>query len=197
MNLKNKKNIIMELIILITIIASIFTIYYVYNELRNTVPTESESNIIKNYSKNRYIMIQKDLSELSKYEIPEPERIVNENSYYQYYITATDNYINTIDEVIEIAYDNNIEEVPLDKDILINYCNSFNDINSSYKLTCNYQNYTLKIKNTFYLNTIFTKEIKTKSFTLNKDVSNDDLLDKYLEELEKKEISYQEIEKIK
>ncbi len=193
--MKKKKNIILEIIILITIIASIFTIYYAYNELKNTSPNTSDSKYIENYSKNRYIKIKKDIESLSIYEIPEMEKIITEACKYDYFITATDNYINTIDERITVVFNQELEE-PINNDELINFCNSYDEINSNYKLTCSYRNYTLTINNTFYLKNIFNDEIKTKKYTISKDIKYEDKLDEYLENLEKKEIEFQDVPSI-
>lgn len=193
--MKKKKNIIIEIIILLTIIASIITIFYIIYEVNDTVPKESESNQIKNYSKDKHIKIIKDISNVSIYKVPEIEKIDNESSNYEYIITATDNYINTINEIIDIYYNEQIEE-PVDKDTLINYCNSYNEIANNYKLICTYSPNHLLLKNTFYLESITTDNIITKKYKIEKDFNYNDKLDEYLNKLKNNNINYNEITNI-
>jgi len=193
--MKKKKNIILELIILLTIIASIITIIYAYYQANDIAPKESESNMIINYSENRYFEIKKDLDVLNIYNIPENERIVTDNSTYNYYITATDGLITTIDERIIIEYDTYQEE-PLDENKINNFCNSYDEITDNYKLICRYQNNKITISNTFYLKNIFNDYIQTKKYKIKKDVNYNDPLNNYLETLDKNNISYSEISNI-
>lgn len=193
--MKKKKNIIIEIIILLTIIASIITIFYIIYEVNDTVPKESESNQIKNYSKDKHIKIIKDISNVSIYKVPEMEKIDNESSNYEYIITATDNYINTINEIIDIYYNEQIEEL-VDKDTLINYCNSYNEIANNYKLICTYSPNHLLLKNTFYLESITTNNIITKKYKIEKDFNYNDKLDEYLNKLKNNNINYNEITNI-
>ena len=80
--MKKKKNIILEIIILITIIASVFIVYYIYTKLSNVVPEASDSYKIVNYSQNKYLKYNKDINELSIYKIPEFDKVIAEQSKF-------------------------------------------------------------------------------------------------------------------
>ena len=190
-----KKGIFLEIIILITIIASIFIIYYVYKELTNITPENSNSNEIKNYSQNRKHKITKDISEISIYNIPELEYI-SEDSKYDYYINSTDGLVVSIDEEITIKYNpykDDLATEKLNETAIINYCNSYDEVTSDYILKCNYKNYILTINNTFKLKNIFTDEIKTKKLTIPVSIKYEDKLSELLKEYDEQEIEYQEI----
>ena len=193
-----KKGIFLEIVILITIIASIFTIYYIYKQLSNITPENSNSKDIINYSKNRKHKIQKNISETEIYKIPLKENIIEEDSTYDYYINSTDKLITSFNEEIVIYYhpfENRDENSAkrIDETILINYCNSFDDINSDYTLKCTYKNYKLIITTNYELKNVNSKEIKTKKFTIPVNLKYEDKLDELLKSFDEQGIKYQEI----
>lgn len=191
-----KKGIFLEIIIFITILASIFIIYYVYKELTSVTPENSNSNEIKNYSKDRKHKITKDITETSIYNIPESEYIT-EDSVYNYYINSTDGLIVSIDEEIIIKFNPYIDELTAEKlneTAIINYCNGYDEVTSDYILKCTYKNYTLNINNSFKLKNIFTDEIKTKKLTIPVSIKYEDRLDELLAKFDEQDIEYQEIQ---
>lgn len=194
--MKKKKNLIIEFIILITITISIGIIFYIYKQLSDIKPEESTTNEIPNYSLNKNVKIKKNLSDaLTTFNIPEQQFIIEDNSTYDFFIISTDNAINTISELITIEYD--IYNSEFNKDNLTNFCNSYNDIESSYRLTCKFEDKNIKISNFYYLNKIYTDKIKTHKYEFNFPVKNNDKLNEYLEELKKEQIQYEIVEDIK
>ena len=100
--MKKKKNIIVELIVLITIFASLFIVYYIYKELNDIKPKESDTSSVQNYSQTKIIKIEKDLNDaITTLNIPDLDSIVEGDldNRYDFFITATDNKINTISEI--------------------------------------------------------------------------------------------------
>jgi len=190
-----KKNIIIEVIVLITIIASIFIIYYIYKKLSDVVPPSSDSYKIVNYSKDKTIKYKKDLTEAFFYNFPETDKIIYESSSFEYYITATDNLINTITEVITLDYDTTNSEI--NKDQIINFCNSYDDIKSNYILKCTKQDNRLTIKNTYYLSKNYQETIKTRKYNISIPIKNGTKLDEYIEELNKSKIKFDYIQDFK
>jgi len=186
-----KKKLILELIILITIIISIVVIIFVYQELNSVTPKESTSNEITNYSENKYVKIEKKLDDITKFSLPAKEWIANDISSYTYYITSTDNIINTISEIIIVVYNSNLETgEALNKDQVTNFCNSYNDVNTDYQLKCTYSGNTLTIYNIIFRYKIFTDSIKTKKYTIDLPMKKDSKLDEYLESLDNNNIKY-------
>ncbi len=191
--MKKKKNLIVELIVLITIFVSLFIVYYIYKELNDIKPKESDTSSIQNYSQTKIIKIEKDFNDaLTIFNIPETDFIVGDNkdNKYDFFITATDNKINTITERITVLY--KIQN----KDNITNFCNSYNDIESAYILKCNEKDLILTIENTYHLDKIYTNTIKTKNYEFKFPIKKDDKLNEYLEELKKEEIKYEEVKNI-
>ena len=112
--MKNKKNFIIELIILISITISVFIIYKVYRDINDIKPKESDSYQVPNYAQTKNVLIRKDLNDaLTIFNIPEQEAIFPERSRYDFYITATDNQIKAVTEIIWLEYDVENKDNPI------------------------------------------------------------------------------------
>ena len=191
--MKKKKNIIVELIVLITIFASLFIVYYIYKELNDIKPKESDTSSVQNYSQTKIIKIEKDLNDaITTLNIPDLDSIVEGDldNRYDFFITATDNKINTISEIIVIQYNTQ------NKDNITNFCNSYNDIESAYILKCNEKYLIVTIKNTYHLDKIYTDTIQTKNYEFKFPIKNGDKLNEYLDEITKEGITYEEVKEI-
>ena len=191
--MKKKKNIIVELIVLITIFASLFIVYYIYKELNDIKPKESDTSSVQNYSQTKIIKIEKDLNDaITTLNIPDLDSIVEGDldNRYDFFITATDNKINTISEIIVIQYNTQ------NKDNITNFCNSYNDIESAYILKCNEKYLIVTIKNTYHLDKIYTNTIQTKNYEFKFPIKNGDKLNEYLDEITKEGITYEEVKEI-
>lgn len=190
--MKKAKHLILEIIILVAITASLIGVYFVYKGLNEIKPEDSTTYETKNYSADKHIVIKKDIAELEVYNIPELDKVVNSYCKYNYFITATDNYINTITEIISIKYDTANPE--FNPNPVINYCNSYDEIENNYQLDCTYNNYSIDIKNIYYLNENYNETIKTKKFTIKPSIKNQDKLSELIEKLEKEEIEYKYVD---
>ncbi len=189
--MEKKKKLILELVILITITISIIVIIFVYQELNSITPEESNSNEITNYSENKYVKIEKNINDITKFTLPEKDFIEANASSYTYYITSTDNIINTISEIIIVMYNSSLETgETINRDKITNFCNSYNDVNSDYQLKCDYTGNTLTIYNFIYRYKIFGDSVKTKKYTIDLPIKKDSKLDEYLESLDKNNIKY-------
>ncbi len=193
--MKKKKNIIIEIVILITIIASVFIVYYIYKKLSDVIPEASDSYKVINYSQDKYLKLKKDLNELSIYKIPEFDKIIVDNSKYDYYLTSTDNYINTITEIIEIRYDKSFPE--FNENQIINFCNGYDDIQNNFILKCNYKESILNIRNVYYLSKNYQDTIKTRKYNIKITVPNNTKLNEFEEKLKKEHINYEYVRDIK
>lgn len=191
---KINKSRILEIIILLTIIASIIVIIFLAQNLLKEKPEISSSNQTINYSKNKIIEYSKNSYESLTYNIPLNEYINFEKSTYIVYLSSTDNIINTLTEIINIYYN----DIPNDnKNIIINYCNAYDNIESKYKLKCKLNGKNLFIKNTFYINQLNKDTIKNNNLEIKLPVTYDSKLNEYLNYLTSQSIEYQEVNEIK
>lgn len=206
---KEKKIKFLEISILLIIIIAVLIIAKLATTFLNDKTNESTSYKTENYEQNKYIMYEKNITESYIYKIPYQDRIDNENSKYEYYIKSTDNIINGITEVITIKY---IEQSPipeiteeeneeleepiileaLNQDTIHNFCNSYNEIEYSYKFKCTYDNNTLILKNEFLIPNDSLKENK-KNITIE---LNNKRLDLYTKDLDSKNITYIKVDKM-
>lgn len=190
---KIKATKILEIIILITIIISIIIVILIAQNTLTQTPEPSNSNEIKNYSLTTYYKFNKEITESIKYKIPFQEYISNESTYTSY-IISTDNTINTLIEKITIKYTNEIYNE--EKNTIINYCNTYDIIESPYKLQCSYIDNILTLSNTYYLDKTNSETITNNIFTINRPIKKNSKLSEYLKNLEYNNIYYEQIEKI-
>lgn len=119
------------------------------------------------------------------------------------------------DVVVEGSYDKNdgaekepvlplpyidIYNLPIENfndDILTNYCNAYNDIDSFYTLQCSRKKNMLNITNRFVLSNIGGYVVKTKKFEITLPVKRDTRLSDYIKELQDKEVEIKEVKNIK
>lgn len=174
---------ILEIIILIIIIISIGVIYKVAMTILDTPIEDSTSSEVTDYKKTKVYEYTISLSDVSKY--PNSDYIDLNGSNTLIDVTSVDNYIQEYKEVITIKYNLPTSEY---KDNLINYCNSYNEIEYSYQLTCEYSDiYTLVITNNYLLSKLSLTDIETP-------VSYNYRLDLYLSELDEKNIKYKQVQ---
>lgn len=179
--MKNMKIKILEATILTTIIISLIVIFIFAKNTLDKKPQLSETNKIQNYSTSRIFKYNALITDSFTYAIPYQELIDLEQSTMNKYLTSTDNIINTYTEKIKIKY--NIL-LPEQNTIITNYCNTYDTIELEYKFQCIYENNTLSISNTIYLN-----KLNTESITNNHNViipitiKKDTLLNEYLKQL--------------
>lgn len=192
MNKKNSKK-FLEILILLTIITSIIIVILVAQNTLTKSPQLSNSNEIENYSITTYYKYNKGIDKTYKYEIPFTEYI-SENSDYTSYIISTDNIITTLIEKITINYTNQL--LNENKNTIINYCNSYDTIESSYKLQCTYKDNRLTIINTYYLDKLNSETISNNLFTINRPIKKNSKLNEYLKNLEYNNILYQKVDEI-
>lgn len=173
---------ILEIIILIVIIISIGVICEVSKIILSTPIEESTSSEVTDYKKTKVYEYSISLDDISSY--PNSDYIDLDNSNILVDITSTDNYIQGYKETIVIKYNLPSSDY---KNSLINYCNSYNEIEYAYQFTCEYSDiYTLNIINNYELGNDSIKEVEAP-------VSYNYRLDLYLSELDSKNIKYKQV----
>ena len=192
MNKKTKIK-LLEYIILSVIIISIIVIFLVLNISLNKTPEISNTNEIKDYTITKYYKFNISLSNAKIYKIPLYDMIQLESSEFTRYITATDDYITTLNEKIKINYVN----VPTEnQNILINYCNAYDEIENTHIMKCQKNKEYLMLENIYYLNKIYTKSINTEKGEITLPISKETKASEYLKTLIDQVIIYQEVSEI-
>lgn len=192
MNKKTKIK-LLEYIILSVIIISIIVIFLVLNISLNKTPEISNTNEIKDYTITKYYKFNISLSNANIYKIPLYNMIQLESSEFTRYITATDDYITTLNEKIKINYVN----VPTEnQNILINYCNAYDEIENTHIMKCQKNKEYLILENIYYLNKIYTKSINTEKGEITLPISKETKASEYLKTLIDQVIIYQEVSEI-
>ena len=206
---KENKIKFLEISILITIVITLIIIALLAKTFLEEKTNESTSYKTENYEQNKYILYNKNITDAYSYKMPYQDRIDTETSTYKYYLKSTDNMINGIEERITIYYldeipspEEELEELenpeepieiePINEDTIQNFCNSYNEIEYSYKFKCTYKNKTLELINEF---TIPMESLKENKKNISINIENR-RLDLYLKELEKQNISYRTVDKI-
>lgn len=188
-----KSNKGIEIFILLIIILSIIAIVFASKKLLHDDTKLSDSNDVKNYSVTTYYKYTDNIENSYIYNIPNKELIRNEYSTYEKYLTSTDNIINTFTERIKISYSISTDE---EENTITNFCNSYNEIESTYQLQCKKSYHTIKITNIFFLDKLKSSNVQTKKYDINLPVKKNTKTNKYLEEQNKKGISYTEVTEI-
>ena len=192
--MKNKKIKILEITILTIIILCIITIFFFLKDVEKDKPEISDTNKIENYSTKRYFKYNTTNAKLTNYNIPLLEDILDYNSMYTNYIVSRDNIIIYYIEEMDINYTNIDEEK---ENTLKNFCNSYDKIELEYKMSCTYKPNNLKIKNSFDIDKLNTKEIKVNdNLTIETPIKRDTKLDEYQEILRENNINLIEISNI-
>ena len=192
MNKKTKIK-LLEYIILSVIIISIIIIFLILNISLNKKPETSNTNDIKNYSLTKHYKFNISLSNANMYKIPLYDLIHLDSSEFTRYITATDDYATILTEKIKINY---VNVPPENKNILINYCNAYDEIESTHIMKCYIKGDYIRIENIYYLNKIYTKTLKTEKGELTLPISNETKATEYLSTLIDQVIIYQEVSEI-
>ena len=143
-----KSNKGMEIFILLTIIVSIIAIISASKKLLKDDTKLSDSNSVKNYSETTYYKYTDNFKNSYIYNLPSEELINEGLSSYEKYLTSTDNVINTYTERIKVSYKISNDE---EENTITNFCNAYNEIESTYQLQCKKSYHTIKITNIFFL----------------------------------------------
>lgn len=156
-----------------------------------------ENNNENNNEENTNDNSEEDANELpteDNEEIPDTEEIPEENNNEMNIITdeveTTPNYP---DNWLDI-YNYPFEE--FNNSSLTNFCNSYNEIESNYSLTCNKSKYSLSIKNNYSISNTNSYIFNTKNYEVILPVKRGTKLTDYLKELSEKGISYKQVDKI-
>lgn len=190
---KKKKIKIIEGIIFLTIIITIVIILCLAKEVLKNTPQESNTNDIKNYSVTKYTKYIEDINKITTYKIPLTEYIDYQNSTYVVFITSTDNIITDLTEKITISFNQIPEE---SQNSLINFCNSYDEIENKYRLQCKLENKRILLTNRYNIASIQNKKITTKNYEIVLPVETNTKLTNYIEILDNQNIQYYEVPKI-
>ncbi|MBQ8659533.1 MAG: hypothetical protein IJ475_01680 [Bacilli bacterium] len=151
-----KKSKIIELtILLILIIILVLTIIFTYNIIREKPTNTKLSN--DSYEITKYYKYKNNLEDITKFNIPYIEYIINESSSYKTTIKTIDKYIKYYEENINIRYSSTspyLTEIE-------NFCNSYNEIEHEYEFLCTFSINKIMIKNTYNLEQIDADIITT------------------------------------
>ncbi len=188
-----KSNKGMEIFILLTIIVSIIAIISASKKLLKDDTKLSDSNSVKNYSETTYYKYTDNFKNSYIYNLPSEELINEGLSSYEKYLTSTDNVINTYTERIKVSYKISNDE---EENTITNFCNAYNEIESTYQLQCKKSYHTIKITNIFFLDKLKSSNVQTKKYDINLPVKKNTKLSNFLEEQEAKEIKYMEVPEI-
>jgi hypothetical protein len=188
-----KSNKGMEIFILLIIIVSIIAIISASKKLLKDDTKLSDSNSVKNYSETTYYKYTDNFKNSYIYNLPSEELINEGLSSYEKYLTSTDNVINTYTERIKVSYKISNDE---EENTITNFCNAYNEIESTYQLQCKKSYHTIKITNIFFLDKLKSSNVQTKKYDINLPVKKNTKLSNFLEEQEAKEIKYMEVPEI-
>lgn len=187
--MKNKVKYLELLIFLIIIIIIIITLILT-NKIINNKPEISNTNDIKNYSVTKYIKYSIDSNNVNIYNPPLNTYINYQHSTYDIYLTSTDNIITDITENITIYYNHYPSE---NENIIINFCNNYDEIENKYRLQCQKYPDRIILSNNFNIAKINSNSLKTSEYNINLPIKTNTRLNEYIKTLNKNNITYYEI----
>lgn len=190
---KYKKLRLLEYLIIIVILASILVIYLVFTKLSKEKPVLSKTDNVVNYKVTRYYEFNLTIDGAAPYNIPYLERLIPEESSYLITLTSVDNYITEYREKIEIQYSWDLTDG--EKNLITNYCNSYDRIENQYSIRCIYKKNKLQINNLYYVSKLLTKDLVIEGMSIHIPVDRTTKTTDYLTNLASIGIEFRELSK--